>query len=73
MERRDIKYRCTFHYKHLNCHDPNFGHGKVWVENATHTFHTPGSARECEGMSPNIFKWTPTLVVGDPMESQIFK
>jgi hypothetical protein len=33
----------------------------------------PGSVGECEGMNPHTPKWTPTLGVGIPMDSQIFK
>jgi hypothetical protein len=37
------------------------------------TFHAPRNARECEGMNPHTPKWTPTLGIGIPMHSQIFK
>jgi hypothetical protein len=37
------------------------------------TFHAPGSLEECEGMSPHIPKWTPTLGIGLLMDSRIFK
>ncbi len=37
------------------------------------TFHAPGSIKECKGMNPHTFKGTPTLGVGVPMDSQIFK
>jgi len=37
------------------------------------TFHAPGSARECEGMNPHTPKWAPTLGVGGPVDSQIFR
>jgi hypothetical protein len=30
-------------------------------------------SRECEGMNPHTPKWAPTLGVGVPMDSQIFK
>ncbi len=33
----------------------------------------PGSARECEGIDPHTPKGTPTLGVGIPLDSQIFK
>jgi len=33
----------------------------------------PKSAGKCEGMSSHIPKWIPTLRVGVPMDSQIFK
>ncbi len=37
------------------------------------TFHALGSARECEGMNPHIPKWAPTLGIGVPVHSQIFR
>jgi hypothetical protein len=37
------------------------------------TFHVFESVRECEEMNPHILKWVPTLGVGVPMDSQIFK
>jgi hypothetical protein len=37
------------------------------------TFHAPRSVKECEGMNPHTFKGTPTLGVGLPMDSQIFR
>jgi hypothetical protein len=36
-------------------------------------FHAPGSVGECEGMNPHTPKWAPTLGVGVPMDSRIFK
>jgi len=35
--------------------------------------HTLGNVRKCEGMNPHIPKWIPTLGVGVPMESQMFR
>jgi len=37
------------------------------------TFHAPGSARECEGINSHTPKWAPTLGVGVPVDSQIFR
>jgi hypothetical protein len=37
------------------------------------TFHAPGSAKGCEGMNPHTSEGTPTLGVGVPVDSQIFK
>jgi len=37
------------------------------------TSHAPGSVKECEGINPHIPKGAPTLGVGIPMGSQIFK
>jgi len=42
------------------------------VQPKTHT-HMPRNARECEGMNSHIPKWTSTLGVGFPMDSQIFR
>jgi hypothetical protein len=39
----------------------------------TSHIHTPKSAKECEGMSPHTFKWTPTLGVGVLMDFQILR
>jgi hypothetical protein len=36
------------------------------------TFHAPKSVGECEGMNLHIHKWTLTLGVGVPMDSQVF-
>jgi len=35
--------------------------------------HAPGSARECEGIDPHTPKGTPTLGVGVPVDSRMFK
>jgi len=35
--------------------------------------HAPGIARECEGISPHTPKGTPTLGVGIPIDSRMFK
>jgi len=35
--------------------------------------HAPGSARECEGIDSHISKGTPTLGVGIPVDSQMFR
>jgi len=37
------------------------------------TFHAPRSVGECEGMNPHISKWVPTLGIGIPTNSWIFK
>jgi hypothetical protein len=37
------------------------------------TFHVPGSVGKCEGMNPHTPKWVPTLGIGIPTKSQIFK
>jgi hypothetical protein len=63
------------------CHNLNLGlatkarackgvsqEGSPWV-----TFHALGSVGECEGMNSHTPKWAPTLRVGVPMESQIFR
>jgi hypothetical protein len=36
-------------------------------------FHTPRSVKECEGINPHTPKGTPTLGVGVPMDSRIFR
>ncbi len=35
--------------------------------------HVPDSARECEGIDPHTLKGIPTLGVGVPVDSQMFK
>jgi hypothetical protein len=35
--------------------------------------HVPGSARECEGIDLHTPKGTPTLGIGVPMDSQMFR
>jgi hypothetical protein len=35
--------------------------------------HAPNCVRECEGIDPHIPKGTPTLGVGVPMDSQMFR
>jgi hypothetical protein len=53
---------------------PRQRHRKVQAESATQESHSHfWSVRKCEGMSPHIPKWTPTLGIKIPMESQIFK
>jgi len=37
------------------------------------TSHAPKSVGECEGMNPHTPKGTPTLGIGIPVDSQIFK
>jgi hypothetical protein len=37
------------------------------------TFYAPTSAKKCEWMNPHTPKGTPTLGVGVPVDSQIFK
>jgi len=54
---------------------PRQGLAKVWAERRILgiTFHVPKSVEQCEGMNPNIPKWAPTLGIGIPMDSQIFR
>jgi hypothetical protein len=47
------------------------GAGQVWMLRIT--FHVPEGVGKCEGMSPHIPKWTPTLGVGVSMDSRIFR
>jgi len=35
--------------------------------------HAPISARECEGINPHIAKGTPTLGIGVPADSRMFR
>ncbi len=35
--------------------------------------HAPGSARKCEGIDPHTLKGTPTLGVGVPVDSRMFR
>jgi hypothetical protein len=71
---------------HPRCHDPNLGlvtKAKTWKGagqkcNPRITFallEVWGNLHswECEGMNPHTPKWIPTLRVGIPMESWIFK
>jgi hypothetical protein len=64
-----------------SCHNPSFGlttkarayrsagqEGSLVV-----TFHTPGSAKEYEGMNLHTPKGTPILGVGVPEDSRIFR
>jgi hypothetical protein len=37
------------------------------------TFHAPGNAKEYEGMNPHTPKGTPTLGIGVPVDTQIFR
>jgi hypothetical protein len=37
------------------------------------TFHAFGSAKECERMNPHTPKGTPTLGVGVPVDSRVFR
>jgi hypothetical protein len=63
------------------CHNPSFGlttkarayggAGQQWSPKVT--FHVFGSIGECEGMNPHTPKWVPTLGVGVPMDSWIYK
>jgi len=63
------------------CRDLNFGlRTKVRVckcagkkGSPSVTFHAPGNVGKCEGMNPYILKWAPTLGVGVPMDSRIYK
>jgi hypothetical protein len=45
---------------------------RLKMQPASH-IHTLESAKECEGMSPHTFKWTPTLEVGVLMDFQILR
>jgi hypothetical protein len=47
------------------------GAGQEWSPWVT--FHAPRNVGGCEGMNPHIPKWTPTLGVGVPIDSWIFK
>ncbi len=63
------------------CHNPNLGLatkvkvcegvGQEWSLEVT--FHVPRSVGECEGTIFHTAKWAPTLGVGVPLDSQIFK
>jgi hypothetical protein len=63
------------------CHNPSLGFAtKVRACKGTSqegslgaTFHAPKIASECEGMNHHTPKWAPTLGVGIPMDSQMFK
>jgi hypothetical protein len=50
---------------------PRQGLAKVWAENETWESHF--MFWEYEGMNPHTSKWTPTLGIRVPMNSQIFK
>jgi hypothetical protein len=62
------------------CNNPNFGfaikakvcEGASQKWNPRITFHVLMSVGECEGMTLHTPKWTCTLGVGVPMDSQIF-
>jgi hypothetical protein len=67
--------------KDIQCHNPNLGlatkvrackvasqEGSLGVR-----LHAHGSARECEGINPHIPKGTPTLGVGVPVDSRMFR
>jgi len=64
-----------------SCHNPNLGlvtkaracKGEAQEGSPRVTSHVPRSARECEGMNLHTPKWVPTLEVGIPMDSQIFR
>jgi hypothetical protein len=47
------------------------GVGQEW--SAGVTFHAPDSVGRREGMNLHVPKWAPTLRVGVPMDSQIFR
>ncbi len=47
------------------------GAGQEWSPGVT--IHAFGSVGKCEGMNPHTPKWTPTLGVGLPMDSQILQ
>ncbi len=65
----------------LYCHNPSLGlaTNARACKNASQkgspgvTFHAFRSAKEYEGMNPHTPKGTPTLRVGVPVDSQIFK
>jgi hypothetical protein len=59
---------------------PKQGFAKVWASKGASqewssrvTFHVPVSLEMCEGMNPHTPKWYPTLKVGVPMDSPIFR
>jgi len=66
---------------HQKCHNPNLGlttKAKACTSAGQEgspggTSYTLKSARECERMNPHTPKWAPTLGVGVPMDSQIFR
>jgi hypothetical protein len=47
------------------------GAGQEWSPGVT--FHALRSVGECEGMNPHTPKWGPTLGVGVPVDSWVFK
>ncbi len=61
------------------CHNPNLGLAtkaktlKGASQECNSGSHSHFQECECEGMNPHTPKWTLTLGVGVPMESQIFK
>jgi len=61
------------------CCDPSLGlatKARAWKganRECNRGVTSPKSVGECEGMSPHIHKWAPTLGVGVSMDSQIFK
>jgi hypothetical protein len=65
---------------HINCRNPSARlttKAKAWKVRPKVspgiTFHALENVIECEGMNPHTPKWTPTLGVGVPMDSQIFR
>jgi hypothetical protein len=47
------------------------GAGQEWSLGVT--FHAPGNVGKCEGLNFHTPKWAPTLGIGVPMDSRIFK
>jgi hypothetical protein len=64
-----------------SCHNPNLWlmtkaracKGEAQDGSPRVTFHVPRSVGKCDGMNPHTPKWVPTLGVGIPMDSQIFR
>jgi hypothetical protein len=66
---------------HLYCHNPNLGFttkakackgaGEEWVRESH--FMLSGVQESVREWTPSTLKWTPTLVVGIPMDFRIFK
>jgi hypothetical protein len=47
------------------------GAGQKWSPGVT--LHAPEGVGECEGLNSHTPRWVPTLRIGIPMESQIFR
>jgi hypothetical protein len=60
----------------LYCRNPSLGlttKARACKRSPGITFHAPESAKECEGLNPHTPKETPTLGVGVPVDSRIFR